>query len=393
MNIAAQTADSQGFEIEDQRKIPIFIHSELDDLGLTPEAFRVYCHLVRRAGSKGQAFPSMRSMGEKCFPLLQRTKGGKPCGSKPSLASQRRMVIQALANLEECQLIRRVNRYKSDGGQTSNVYVLLDKDEWFSPREIGGCSCRDQGGVFMPRSGGDHTEDYPPDHHTITPRITTRSHKVIHSNGSLSQGSPLEGSPSNSWNSAKATNSVNPDEKCIDAEIINSQSVKEQGLSDSAESQIVEIKSSAAPKLISKTPFLNEFYTVYNEFRPALWSRVIKNTQDRERGINRLLRSCGNDKDEALKMLRDSLDYCRQSQWWGTKDLGLDNLLSKNYLISNAERWEVLQSNPGVQRAIEILADPKRAQFQRDLSIGMDKVREIEARELAKMAATNGDEF
>jgi hypothetical protein len=391
--MAAQATDAQGFEVEDQRKIPIFIHSELDDLGLTPEAFRVYCHLVRRAGSKGQAFPSMRSMGEKCFPLLQRTKGGKPCGSKPSLPSQRRMVIQALANLEDCQLIRRVNRYKSDGGQTSNVYVLLDKDEWFSPRGIGGCSCHDQGGVIMPRSGGDHTEMHPPDHHTITPRITTRSHKVLHSNSSPSQGSPLEGSPPNSRNSAKAMNSVSSSKEYLDAEIIDFEPVKEQTQPDSAESQIVEVKSSAAQKLISKTPFLNEFYTVYNEFRPALWSRVTKNTRDRERGINRLLQSCDNDKDEALKMLRDSLDYCRQSQWWGTKDLGLDNLLSKDYLISNAERWEVLQSTPGAQRAIEVLADPKRAQFQRDLSIGMDKVREIEARKLAEMAAANGDDF
>ena len=35
-------------EISDARRLPIFIHSELDDLGLTLWAFRVYCHLARR---------------------------------------------------------------------------------------------------------------------------------------------------------------------------------------------------------------------------------------------------------------------------------------------------------------------------------------------------------
>lgn len=188
--------------------------------------------------------------------------------------------------------------------------------------------------------------------------------------------------------------SLQNDQDPIDAEIIDLEPVKGQSQPDSAESQIVETKSSAAaPKPISKTPFLNDFYTLYNDLRPNLWSRVMTSSQCRERGIDRLLRSCGNDKSEAFRLLRDALNYCRQDQWWGTKNLGLDNLLSKNYLISNAERWEVLQSNPGMPRTLEILSDPKQAKFQRDLSIGMDKVREIEARKLAEMAAANGDDF
>lgn len=43
----------------------IFIHSELDDAGLTPAEFRVYAHIARRAGSDG-AYPGIDSMAEVC---------------------------------------------------------------------------------------------------------------------------------------------------------------------------------------------------------------------------------------------------------------------------------------------------------------------------------------
>ncbi|MGL4421935.1 MAG: hypothetical protein ACRCZF_14810, partial [Gemmataceae bacterium] len=249
------------------------------------------------------------------------------------------------------------------------------------------------GEVIATRTGGDHVENHPPDHHTNTPQITTRSHKVLQSNGSPLEGFPLEGSPPDFEDAPKAVRLDSSTEECLDAEILGPQPVKGEGQSDSAESQIVKTKSAAAPKVISKSKFLNDFYMLYNELRPELWPRVTKSTEIRERGIDRLLRSCNNDREETLKTLSDSLNYCRQDQWWGSKSLGLDTLFSKDYLISTAERWEVIQSTPGAQRAIETLSDPKRAQFHRDLSIGMDRVREIEARRLAEMAAANGDDF
>src|SRR5215475_13728419 len=39
----------------------IFIHSRLDEYGLPASAFRLYCHLARRAGS-GIAWPSIATM-------------------------------------------------------------------------------------------------------------------------------------------------------------------------------------------------------------------------------------------------------------------------------------------------------------------------------------------
>ena len=43
----------------------IFVHSKLDDCGLTTQEFRVYCHLARRAGG-GVAFPGVRSIADHC---------------------------------------------------------------------------------------------------------------------------------------------------------------------------------------------------------------------------------------------------------------------------------------------------------------------------------------
>lgn len=43
----------------------VFIHSELDDAGLTPAGFRVFCHLSRRAGKAG-VYPGVKSMASTC---------------------------------------------------------------------------------------------------------------------------------------------------------------------------------------------------------------------------------------------------------------------------------------------------------------------------------------
>lgn len=43
----------------------IFVHSALDDAGLTPRAFRIYGHIARRAGN-GTCFSAKASMAEHC---------------------------------------------------------------------------------------------------------------------------------------------------------------------------------------------------------------------------------------------------------------------------------------------------------------------------------------
>jgi hypothetical protein len=47
-------------------KLPLFVHSSIDDASLSPGAFRVLCHLARRAGNKGVAFPGIRNIAKTC---------------------------------------------------------------------------------------------------------------------------------------------------------------------------------------------------------------------------------------------------------------------------------------------------------------------------------------
>jgi hypothetical protein len=47
-------------------KPPLFVHSSIDDAGLSPGAFRVLGHLVRRAGKKRVAFPGIRGIAKTC---------------------------------------------------------------------------------------------------------------------------------------------------------------------------------------------------------------------------------------------------------------------------------------------------------------------------------------
>jgi hypothetical protein len=83
-----------------------FIHSALDEYGLTPAQFRIYCHIARRAGSGGSAFACVDSMARVCR-LHEKT------------------IIRALAFLTD----RRLLEAKRRPGRTT-VYRLRPATAW-----------------------------------------------------------------------------------------------------------------------------------------------------------------------------------------------------------------------------------------------------------------------
>jgi hypothetical protein len=87
----------------------IFVHGMLDDFGLTPAEFRVYCHINRRSGTNG-AWPGIDSMAKKC------------CLSKPT-------VINAIRRLEAMEMLR-VRRKEGERSR----YFLTRPSVWKSPR-------------------------------------------------------------------------------------------------------------------------------------------------------------------------------------------------------------------------------------------------------------------
>lgn len=101
--------------------LPIFIHSDLDDLPLSLEAFRVYAHLARRAGRNNQAWPSYNSIGEACF------RKSYPKASRETL---RRKAIAAVKELTTTGLIIRLASCNEKGQHATNHYCLTSRRVW-----------------------------------------------------------------------------------------------------------------------------------------------------------------------------------------------------------------------------------------------------------------------
>lgn len=107
--------------VDDGRNdLPIFIHSELDDMKITSAAFRIYAHLARRAGKDNKAWPSYATMGEQCFRM------DYPGADSATL---RRKAIAAIKELIDAGLIVRTLR-KAGKEHTTNSYKLVPKTQW-----------------------------------------------------------------------------------------------------------------------------------------------------------------------------------------------------------------------------------------------------------------------
>jgi hypothetical protein len=128
----------------------LFVHSEIDDYGLSKEEFRIYAHLARRAG-QGSAWPSIESIAAKCI-------------IHPDT------VYAVLRRLKELNLIRVQPR----PGFTS-VYTLTPRSQWKPPRT----------------QGAPETEGYP----SISgiPPGKRRGRRVPEKKGY--EGNPVEGNP------------------------------------------------------------------------------------------------------------------------------------------------------------------------------------------------------
>lgn len=98
--------------VEDARgDLPVFIHSKLDDYGLSPVEFRVYGRLARRAGS-GEARESVRNMAAGC-------------------KMSERSVQLALKLLELAGLVQRLDRHG-----LPTLYKLLPPGKWAHPSKL-----------------------------------------------------------------------------------------------------------------------------------------------------------------------------------------------------------------------------------------------------------------
>lgn len=102
-------------QLRDERNVPMWMHFEIDDMGLSPNDLRVYIHLVRRAGNHNSAWPSVQSIGDHCF-----------VGVYAHPDTRRKEARKAIANLIKAGLLSKQERVREDGGQSSHLYTLLN---------------------------------------------------------------------------------------------------------------------------------------------------------------------------------------------------------------------------------------------------------------------------
>lgn len=110
----------------DERTQLIWVHSSIDDMtDLSPNAMRVYMHLVRRANGSGVAWPSYQAIGDHCFASIS-----------DNPATRKSHARNAVDQLIEAGLIRKEQRIREDGSQTSNAYVLVNPESTSTPVPI-----------------------------------------------------------------------------------------------------------------------------------------------------------------------------------------------------------------------------------------------------------------
>lgn len=118
--MSAEAKTARRAKANQKELLPVFVRSEVDELGLSLEAFRVYGHLARRMGNNETAWPSYASMGEACF------RGSLPDAKPESL---RRKAMRAVRELQKLGLIK-VTSNKRGKMNRPNDYVVVKLSEW-----------------------------------------------------------------------------------------------------------------------------------------------------------------------------------------------------------------------------------------------------------------------
>lgn len=104
--------DTTGFNI-------LFVHSSIDDMGLSAAAFRVYAHLARRANKTDRhCWPGIRAIAETC--LLSKTT-----------------VMAAIIEIEQRGMVVVTKAQSKTEKQGRNDYFLTDAKEWIRLHETG----------------------------------------------------------------------------------------------------------------------------------------------------------------------------------------------------------------------------------------------------------------
>jgi hypothetical protein len=100
------------FQVVDRRDLGAFIPAALDDYGLDPDEFRVYCRIARRTGGGGRCWESATKLAESC-------------------RMSRRKAVYCLRILERAGMVLRTTREYQ-----SSIYELTHDRCWVGADEL-----------------------------------------------------------------------------------------------------------------------------------------------------------------------------------------------------------------------------------------------------------------
>jgi hypothetical protein len=338
--------------LSERRRKQIYIDSKLDELPLTMEAFRVYCHLARRAGRDGQAFPSYKSIAQSCF------KGSFPNSSIDSL---RQKAIAAVKELISWNLIEKREDCRADGSQSTNHYELTDLSEWLEepiePSTLARKPGTFRGNRYTKKPEGGSPElptpvvtNYHPSSHQLPPLVVTNYPVVAtdYSNeGNPYKGIQIEGYPIEVPLSPPAGESIEsvPSVEIAEEEV-SSSPLQEKGSEltlltpqpdlglDKPSGQRVATKAKNK-ELISQE--LQYFLEAYRAEKPSNFVDHRDLSQKHIKAINKLAKEYGT---RSLEIFVGALRWVREQKndWWRKESFSLDNLMSNSKLTEYADK-------------------------------------------------------
>jgi hypothetical protein len=299
----------------DARDYGAFIPSFLDDWGLDPYTFRIYCRIARRAGS-GQCFESINNMADAC-------------------RINRKTAMKAIKRLIECRMIRR-KRSDEQKPNSVDVYVLTNHTEWIRiDKEGQGCPPEGQG---CPPEG----QGCPPE----------------------GQGCPPEGHKGNPYKEKHLKEIQIKGEEppaAIEIEILAEEKTEEQpsdimrlpiqeevvGKTDNSLcSQITSAKFDNIEQWKFGTDIstkLNDqqicvwFLEVYQQEKPSNFTEHTKINADQLKKIKKLVKDYPLD---AIEKFRNALIWVREQSdgWWRSKQFSLSNLMTNGKVAEFADK-------------------------------------------------------
>lgn len=378
------TDNSNTNELQDCRRQHQYFDSELDDLPLTMEAFRVYCHLCRRAGRKDAAFPSYKSIGEACF------RGSYPESSPESLKVK---AIAAVAELVSWNLLSKKERRLTSGGQTSNLYSLSDALKWFKQPTEKSSLVRKKGSFKGNRFSKtpDNPElpplivsDYPPDNPELPPLVVSDyppdSHELPKGNKYKSskieevqsEESPLTPQRGNAAAPTPVEFFEEIQTASVQVEVVedpsptrfhcqnrseSSHEIEDPGLDKNSVAQVEVVTSSKKPSK-RKTGLDSEtqawFLEAYLSNKPSNFTDHRKLSPQVCKKIQQLI---AEHQDRAIEVFTAALIWVREQKddWWRkTAQFSLDNLATNGKIEQFAEKHAfALQHDPAYRDRVE----------------------------------------